>query len=300
MVQYQSGVRGLQHVPRPPPALGDRPQRGPGRRQRSVRCTARARPSVCNTSTESWAIREGANYYDPPDLAKAAQLRDAAGFGDDNPVTGDHAVLHGESRAARGATAVFSQLQLGRLVGVEPPGRRSVGRSWTSIRSGIDWTSPPASPGSSPFDPDATMRPVHGAYASRTGLYGSPEGGSGTGRASLADYPNDQVLQGHRGDRSVHHGGHEIRQPGGSHRALRQGVRQFRRRPLLVRPRHPRTPLDVPLDSAFGGLWRPGEPRRVPAETPSMARRPRPAAGTATRGCGSTPSSGPLSLLGEG
>ena len=62
--------------------------------------TAWAGSSVCNTSTESWAIREGANYYDPPDLAKAAQLRDAAGFGDDNPVTGDILSLQLGSGAA--------------------------------------------------------------------------------------------------------------------------------------------------------------------------------------------------------
>ena len=65
---------------------------------------------MCNTSTESWAIREGANYYDPPDLAKAAQLRDAAGFGDDNPVTGD-ILSYSWDLALLTAQAVFAQLQ---------------------------------------------------------------------------------------------------------------------------------------------------------------------------------------------
>ena len=76
-----------------------------------------AKPSVCNTSTESWAIREGANYYDPPDLAKAAQLRDAAGFGDDNPVTGDHPGLQlGTRISCVRRRPVFAQLQRSRLV----------------------------------------------------------------------------------------------------------------------------------------------------------------------------------------
>ena len=150
------------------------------------------KPSVCNTSTESWAIREGANYYDPPDLAKAAQLRDAAGFGDDNPVTGTM-LSFTESRALRGATAVFSQLQqngwsgLNFLEGAQAP-------ILDLYRSGIDWITA-SFPWDSPFDPDATMSPSI-ELIFKNWLYGSPEGGSGTGRASLADYPNDQVLQG--------------------------------------------------------------------------------------------------------
>ena len=46
----------------------------------------------------------------------------------------------------------------------------------------------------SPFDPHATMGPTV-ELVLKNWMYGSPEGGPGTGRASLADYPNDQVLQ---------------------------------------------------------------------------------------------------------
>ena len=98
-----------------------------------------------------------------------------------------------ESRALRGATAVFSQLQqngwsgLNFLEGAQAP-------ILDLYRSGIDWITA-SFPWDSPFDPDATMSPSI-ELIFKNWLYGSPEGGSGTGRASLADYPNDQVLQG--------------------------------------------------------------------------------------------------------
>ena len=146
---------------------------------------------VCNTSTESWAIREGANYYDPPDLAKAAQLRDAAGFGDDNPVTGD-LLSYTDSRPHRSATAVFSQLQQAGWSGLN-----FVEGSQSTILdiffSATDWVTA-SLPWDSPFDPDATMGPTV-QLDLKYWAYGSPADGPGTGRASLADYPNDQILQ---------------------------------------------------------------------------------------------------------
>ena len=150
-----------------------------------------AKPSVCNTSTESWAIREGANYYDPPDLAKAAQLRDAAGFGDDNPVTGDHLAFSWEP-ALRTATAVFAQLQQAGWSGLN-----FVEGSESAILdiyfSGNGYVTATL-PWGSPYDPDGVMGPYID-LALRSWLYGAPEDGPGTGRASLAENPNDQVLQ---------------------------------------------------------------------------------------------------------
>ena len=150
-----------------------------------------AKPSVCNTSTESWAIREGANYYDPPDLAKAAQLRDAAGFGDDNPVTGDHLAFSWEP-ALRTAKAVFAQLQQAGWSGLN-----FVEGSESAILdiyfSGNGYVTATL-PWGSPYDPDGVMGPYID-LALRSWLYGAPEDGPGTGRASLAENPNDQVLQ---------------------------------------------------------------------------------------------------------
>ncbi len=150
-----------------------------------------AKPSVCNTSTESWAIREGANYYDPPDLAKAAQLRDAAGFGDDNPVTGDHLAFSWEP-ALRTAQAVFAQLQQAGWSGLN-----FVEGSESAILdiyfSGNGYVTATL-PWGSPYDPDGVMGPYID-LALRSWLYGAPEDGPGTGRASLAENPNDQVLQ---------------------------------------------------------------------------------------------------------
>ena len=149
------------------------------------------KPSVCNTSTESWAIREGANYYDPPDLAKAAQLRDAAGFGVDNPVTGD-ILSYTSNRAHRSATAVFAQLQQAGWSGLN-----WVEGSQAAILdifvTGDNFVTA-CLPWGSPFDPDATMGPCIDLVLLNS-LYGGPADGPGTGRASLADYPNDQVLQ---------------------------------------------------------------------------------------------------------
>ena len=146
---------------------------------------------VCNTSTESWAIREGANYYDPPDLAKAAQLRDAAGFGDDNPVTGD-ILSYGREPMLGTATAIFAQLQQAGWSGlnfVEGTESAILDRFFPAtdhVTSTLSWNSP--------FDPDATMSPTV-ELVLKNWMYGSPADGPGTGRASLADYPNDQVLQ---------------------------------------------------------------------------------------------------------
>ena len=149
------------------------------------------KPSVCNTSTESWAIREGANYYDPPDLAKAAQLRDAAGFGDDNPVTGD-ILSFNKPYQLRTAIPVFNQL---REAGWE--GLTFVEGSESAILERMfgpgDWVTS-TNTWNSPFDPAATMNPTIELLL--TGwFYGSPADGPGTGRASLAENPNDQVLQ---------------------------------------------------------------------------------------------------------
>ena len=149
------------------------------------------RVPVCNTSTESWAIREGANYYDPPDLAKAAQLRDAAGFGDDNPVTGD-ILSYSWDRALLTAKAVFAQLQqagwsgLNFVEGTESAMLDIIFSGTNYLTSTITW--------SSPFDPDAVMDPSIQLML-KNWAYGSPADGPGTGRASLADYPNDPVLQ---------------------------------------------------------------------------------------------------------
>ena len=148
------------------------------------------KPSVCNTSTQSWAIREGANYYDPPDLAKAAQLRDAAGFGDDNPVTGD--MLGINDLLPQTGPAVFAQLQQAGWSGLNlREGSISsiveiffAGKEY--LHATLPWTAP--------FDPEATMGPTID-LGLRNWMYGSPEGGPGTGRASLADYPNDEILQ---------------------------------------------------------------------------------------------------------
>ena len=146
---------------------------------------------VCNTSTESWAIKPGANYYDAPDLAKAAQLRDAAGFGDDNPVTGD-ILSYSWDAALRSGKAVFAQLQQAGWSGlnfVEGTESAILDRFFPAedfVTATLTWNSP--------FDPHATMGPTV-ELVLKNWMYGSPEGGPGTGRASLADYPNDQVLQ---------------------------------------------------------------------------------------------------------
>ena len=149
------------------------------------------KPSVCNTSTESWAIREGANYYDPPDLAKAAQLRDAAGFGDDNPVTGD-ILSFNKPYQLRTAIPVFNQL---REAGWE--GLTFVEGSESAILERMfgpgDWVTS-TNTWNSPFDPAATMNPTIELLL-LSWFYGSPADGGGTGRASLAENPNDQVLQ---------------------------------------------------------------------------------------------------------
>ena len=146
---------------------------------------------VCNTSTESWAIKPGANYYDAPDLAKAAQLRDAAGFGDDNPVTGD-ILSYSWDAALRSGKAVFAQLQQAGWSGlnfVEGTESAILDRFFPAedfVTATLTWNSP--------FDPHATMGPSV-ELVLKNWMYGSPADGPGTGRASLADYPNDQVLQ---------------------------------------------------------------------------------------------------------
>ncbi|MXY78664.1 MAG: ABC transporter substrate-binding protein, partial [Chloroflexi bacterium] len=148
------------------------------------------KPSVCNTSTESWAIREGANYYDPPDLAKAAQLRDAAGFGDDNPVTGDFLTINNLS--PRTGPAVFAQLQQAGWSGLNLL-EGSLSFIFEVFATGTDHVTS-TMPWASPFDPDVVMGPSID-QGLRNWMHGSPEGGPGTGRASLAENPNDQVLQ---------------------------------------------------------------------------------------------------------
>ena len=151
----------------------------------------RGKASVTNTSTESWAIQDGKNYYDPYDPQKSQQLRDAAGFGTDNPVSGVF-MGFGTEFHRRTAQPVFNQLREGgwdfeyfdasESVVLD---RLFVARDW--VTACLTWESP--------FDPDATMRPTV-ELSLKGWLYGGPADGPGTGRASLADYPNDPVLQG--------------------------------------------------------------------------------------------------------
>ena len=54
-----------------------------------------------------------------------------------------------------------------------------------------DWTISTLS-WESPFDPDPVLRPTFEGL--QNWMYGSPEGGPRTGRASVDEYPNDQVL----------------------------------------------------------------------------------------------------------
>ena len=222
------------------------------------------KPSVCNTSTESWAIREGANYYDAPDLAKAAQLRDAAGFGDGNPVTGDILSYNADFQL-RQAKPVFAQLQQAGWEGLTfVEGSESaildrffVANDW--VTATLTWNSP--------FDPDATMGPSV-ELVLKSWAYGQPADGPGTGRASLADYPNDQVLQGHRGDRRVRPGWRISGPQGVAVAEACERLVVWLDAVLLVRPRHPRTPPHVQLGPVCGGLCRPGKrPGGVQVET---------------------------------
>ena len=149
------------------------------------------RPAVCNTSTESWAIRPGSNYYDPPDLAKAAQLRDAAGFGDDNPVSGDMLSFNGAFQL-RQAIPIFNQLReagwegLNFVEGTESAILDIFFTGTDHVTATLTW--------GSPFDPDATMSPSV-QLVLKNWMYGSPADGAGTGVASLEENPNDQLLQ---------------------------------------------------------------------------------------------------------
>ena len=149
------------------------------------------KPSVTNTSTESWAIQPGKNYYDPPDFQKSNQLRDAAGFGDDNPVSGVF-LGFGTDFHRRTAEPVFNQLlergwDLEYFDASESVVLDRFFQAADFITACLTWESP--------FDPDVTMRPTIELNL-KGWMYGSPEDGPGTGRASLADYPDDEVLQG--------------------------------------------------------------------------------------------------------
>ena len=149
------------------------------------------KPSVTNTSTESWAIQPGKNYYDLPDFQKSNQLRDAAGFGDDNPVSGVF-LGFGTDFHRRTAEPVFNQLlergwDLEYFDASESVVLDRFFQAADFATACLSWESP--------FDPDVTMRPTIELLL-KGWMYGSPEDGPGTGRASLADYPNDEVLQG--------------------------------------------------------------------------------------------------------
>lgn len=150
--------------------------------------------SVCNTSTESWAIQEGKNYYDAPDAQKSQELRDAAGYGTDNPVSGVF-MGFGTEFHRRSAEPVFNQLLEGgwdfeyfdasESVVLD---RLFVSEDW--ITACLSWESP--------FDPDATMRPTI-ELGLKGWYYGGDNAlpdGPGTGRADINLYPNDPVLQG--------------------------------------------------------------------------------------------------------
>ncbi len=157
----------------------------------AVAFDGRGKASVCNTSTESWAIQPGANYYDPPDFQAAQQLRDAAGFGDGNPVSGVF-LGFGTDFHRRSAQPVFNQLlergwDLEYFDASESVVLDRFFQAGDFITACLSWESP--------FDPDVTMRPTMELLL-KGWMYGSPEEGPGTGRASLADYPNDEVLQG--------------------------------------------------------------------------------------------------------
>ena len=157
----------------------------------AVAFDGRGKASVCNTSTESWAIQPGANYYDPPDFQAAQQLRDAAGFGDGNPVSGVF-LGFGTEFHRRSAQPVFNQLlergwDLEYFDASESVVLDRFFQAGDFITACLSWESP--------FDPDVTMRPTMELLL-KGWMYGSPEEGPGTGRASLADYPNDEVLQG--------------------------------------------------------------------------------------------------------
>ena len=126
----------------------------------------------------------------PPDLAKAAQLRDAAGFGDDNPVTGD--ILSFSNAALRSAIPVFAQLQQAGWSGLNfVEGSESAILDRLFPARGLGHRHPHLE---FAVRPAATMNPTIELLL-KNWLYGSPADGGGTGRASLADYPNDQVLQ---------------------------------------------------------------------------------------------------------
>ena len=157
----------------------------------AVAFDGRGKASVCNTSTESWAIQPGANYYDPPDFQAAQQLRDAAGFGDGNPVSGVF-LGFGTDFHRRSAQPVFNQLlergwDLEYFDASESVVLDRFFQAGDFITACLSWESP--------FDPDVTMRPTMELLL-KGWMYGSPAEGPGTGRASLADYPNDEVLQG--------------------------------------------------------------------------------------------------------
>ena len=157
----------------------------------AVAFDGRGKESVCNTSTESWAIQPGANYYNPPDFQAAQQLRDAAGFGDDNPVSGVY-LGYGTDFHRRTAEPVFNQLlergwDFEYFDASESVVLDRFFQAADFVTACLTWESP--------FDPDVTMRPTMELLL-KGWMYGSPADGPGTGRASLADFPDDEVLQG--------------------------------------------------------------------------------------------------------
>ncbi len=144
-------------------------------------------PSEGPTGVESWALTK--DYYaDSPNLDEAQQLMDAAGFGDGltGVMLGFGTVRQRLVTEPAHAQWAGSGMNFDFVTGAEPPiiDRLLATQDWSI--AALTWESP--------FDPDPVLR------ASLEGLqnwmYGSPEGGPRTGRASLDENPNDQVLQG--------------------------------------------------------------------------------------------------------
>ena len=127
----------------------------------------------------------------PADFQAAQQLRDAAGFGDDNPVSGVY-LGFGTDFHRRTAEPVFNQL-LERGWDFEYfDASRSVVldrffQAADFVTACLTWESP--------FDPDVTMAPTVELNL-KGWMYGSPRTAPAPAAPSLADFPNDEVLQG--------------------------------------------------------------------------------------------------------
>lgn len=143
-------------------------------------------PSRAPVSVESWALAKDANYYPEHDLQVAHELMDAAGYGDG--IEGIHLSYIAEFQTVV-TEPVNSQM---RNAGMEMEYIKGTeAEIIPRLLATQDWTIGTLS-WESPFDPDPVLRPSFEGL--QNWMYGSPEGGPRTGRASTADYPNDQVL----------------------------------------------------------------------------------------------------------